>query len=638
MPDHQNALRPGTRLGEFKILDVIGVGGFGIVYRALDLDLEREVAIKEYMPGQFAGRDATGAISVQANTHAETFGIGLRSFVNEARLLARFDHPALVKVHRYWEANRTAYMAMPYYKGRTLGQTLRTLDRPPDQAWLRGVLDPVLDALALLHGQQIYHRDISPDNIMLLQDGAPILLDFGAARQVLSDRTQLLTAILKPHYAPIEQYADVPGLKQGPWTDLYALGAVVYACLSGKPPSPAATRGVVDDLQALQLLGEQLRQRHGLQYEPSFLDAWQAALNVRPSDRPQSVAELRELMAARQPGASTPTPPTPPDPPLATTADNDRTVVIVPDAPPRPRPDKPAVEDHDATVVLATGGQPRSTAAVAPSPAPAQPLTADQVPTSSRSGSPWLMIGIAAALVAAVGGFWALRAPSADAGIDARNSAAAASASALALPASAAQAGPPETATAASAQAPAAAAAATSEAQPTAASGAVATRSATAGASTAKAAAVGAAPASNQQASASVKSSAAGSTSTAALAKPAAARNPASSTGWRDGGGPSSAKTQAPATIATPGAPPSAAPATAKPSPPPEVHANPAQPAPTAPPAAAMATATDQCGKRILLANFLCMRRECARPELAGKPDCQEFFKQQNAATDRSNQ
>jgi serine/threonine protein kinase len=296
IPEHENALLPGTRLGEFEIRGVIGVGGFGIVYRALDHDLEREVAIKEYMPGQLAGRDATGAVTVRARTHAETFGIGLRSFVNEARLLARFDHPALLKVYRYWEANGTAYMAMPFYDGHTLTQVLRGMPAPPSQGWLMGVIEPLLGALELLHSQQIYHRDISPDNILLLEDGRPVLLDFGAARHVISDRTQALTAILKPNYAPIEQYAEIPGLKQGPWTDLYALGAVVYAALTSRPPSPAATRAVLDDLVPFDQVGLRLRQNHQLSYTPAFLAAWQACLVVKPGERLQSVAELRAAL------------------------------------------------------------------------------------------------------------------------------------------------------------------------------------------------------------------------------------------------------------------------------------------------------------------------------------------------------
>ena len=223
--DH-DALPPGTRFGEFEILRVLGVGGFGIVYLAQDHSLEREVALKEYMPASLAARGAGPQITVRSSSFAETYAIGLRSFVNEARLLARFDHPSLVKVYRFWEDNATAYMVMPFLQGVTLRDTRRAHGAPPDEAWIRSVLTPILSALELLHREGVYHRDIAPDNILLPRDGPPVLLDFGAARRVISDRTQSLTAILKPSYAPIEQYAEMTQLRQGPWTDIYALGAV----------------------------------------------------------------------------------------------------------------------------------------------------------------------------------------------------------------------------------------------------------------------------------------------------------------------------------------------------------------------------------------------------------------------------
>ncbi len=211
-----NALPPGTRLGEFEVLGLLGLGGFGIVYRALDHALEREVAIKEYMPAMLAGRTETLHVSLRSQSDAEIFEAGRRSFVNEAKLLARFDHPSLVKVYRFWEANDTAYMAMPIYHGRTLRDVRQQMDRPPDEAWVRALLAPLLSALERLHGEGVYHRDIAPDNILIEPDGRPVLLDFGAARRVLSDKSQALTAILKPAYAPIEQYGEAGSVKQGP--------------------------------------------------------------------------------------------------------------------------------------------------------------------------------------------------------------------------------------------------------------------------------------------------------------------------------------------------------------------------------------------------------------------------------------
>jgi len=295
LQDDQGALRPGTRLGEFEILRVLGVGGFGIVYLAMDHALERQVAIKEYMPAAMAARGDGDQVSLRSQAHLETFGIGLRSFVNEAKLLARFDHPSLVKVYRFWEANGTAYMVMPYYAGRTLKEERKALAGVPSDAWIRGVIDPLLGALQVLHDEDVFHRDIAPDNILLLPSGLPVLLDFGAARRVIGDRTQTLTAILKPNYAPIEQYADVGQLRQGPWTDLYALGAVLHFVITGRPPVPSAARAVHDDAKPLAQLDEVQRGTIG---QP-LLRSIDWALAVRPSHRPQNVAQFRDALDGR---------------------------------------------------------------------------------------------------------------------------------------------------------------------------------------------------------------------------------------------------------------------------------------------------------------------------------------------------
>ncbi len=287
-PDH-DALPPGTRFGEFEILRVLGVGGFGIVYLANDHSLEREVALKEYMPASLAARGAGPQITVRSSSFAETYAIGLRSFVNEARLLARFDHPSLVKVYRFWEDNATAYMVMPYLQGVTLRDTRRRMAHPPDEPWIRSVISPILSALELLHREGVYHRDIAPDNILLPHDGPPVLLDFGAARRVISDRTQSLTAILKPSYAPIEQYAEMTQLRQGPWTDLYALGAVIHYLLFGAPPAPATARAVQDDVDAIE-------NRIVPGVSPRFLEAVSWMLSVRPNQRPQSGEQLRAVL------------------------------------------------------------------------------------------------------------------------------------------------------------------------------------------------------------------------------------------------------------------------------------------------------------------------------------------------------
>ncbi len=298
-----DALPTGTRLAEFEIERVLGVGGFGIVYLAFDHALQRQVAIKEYMPVALAARGQGLGVSLRAASHAETFALGLRSFINEARLLARFDHPALVKVYRFWEEHGTAYMVMPYYRGQTVQNARREMTVPPDETWLRQVIEPVLGALDCLHREQVFHRDIAPDNILLLEDveegegPRPVLLDLGAARHVIGDHTQSLTAILKPSFAPIEQYAETVQLRQGAWTDLYALAAVVHFCITGRPPTPASARAVHDDLPGLTQMSEGLASGFDRHYSSSFVNAIDHALAVRPQDRPDSVAAWRQELS-----------------------------------------------------------------------------------------------------------------------------------------------------------------------------------------------------------------------------------------------------------------------------------------------------------------------------------------------------
>ncbi len=289
-----NALPVGHRLHEFELRGVIGVGGFGIVYRAFDHSLEREVAIKEYMPASLAGRSGKHQVSLLSQAHAETFALGLGSFVNEARLLARFDHASLVKVHRFWEEHGTAYMVMPLYRGRTLRELRLSMSQPPDEAWIRNLMEHLLGALEVLHREAVYHRDIAPDNILVSGDAAPVLLDFGAARRVISDRSQTLTAILKPSYAPIEQYAESTGLRQGPWTDFYSLGATLHFVITGKPPMPATARAINDDQPRLAGSGQ-----GGLPDRLLQVCDWMIA--PRPADRPQNASEVRAALAGRMP-------------------------------------------------------------------------------------------------------------------------------------------------------------------------------------------------------------------------------------------------------------------------------------------------------------------------------------------------
>ncbi len=290
--DHPLGCLPrGYRFRDFVIERVLGEGGFGVVYSALDLRLERRVAIKEYMPAALATRDTDFSVHMRSSAKQRfAFEAGLRSFVNEAKLLARFDHPSLIKVHQFWQEKGTAYMVMPYYAAPTLANWLRSQSARPAEEWVVRFLFDVMDALEALHRANCLHRDVAPDNIMVLENDAPLLLDFGAARQVIGGLTQALTVILKPGYAPLEQYADTVSMKQGPWTDVYALCAVAYSIITGRAPAPAVSRVIADELVPLT------RAANG-KYSTELLYALDMGLSVKPQQRPQSIAELRALFA-----------------------------------------------------------------------------------------------------------------------------------------------------------------------------------------------------------------------------------------------------------------------------------------------------------------------------------------------------
>ena len=305
--DHVDALPNGTRLGEFEIQGLLGVGGFGMVYRAFDHSLQRPVAIKEYMPSALAGRQQGQQLSVRTRADEATFQAGLASFIDEARLLARFDHPSLVKVFRFWQENNTAYMVMPLYQGMTLKQARSYMRRPPSEDWLRKLLWSILDALRVLHDSNTLHRDISPDNIFLQDNGPPVLLDLGAARHAIGEgeMQRQLTAILKVSYAPIEQYApsadNEPGLPQGPWTDLYSLAAVIYGCLCNDAPLPATLRLIRDRMVRPARIAKTVRQQFGVEYSKRFIGAIAHALALQPAQRPQTIDAFLDALEMRSP-------------------------------------------------------------------------------------------------------------------------------------------------------------------------------------------------------------------------------------------------------------------------------------------------------------------------------------------------
>ena len=379
-----DALPAGTHLGEFELTKKLGEGGFSIVYLAHDHTLGRLVALKEYMPSSIASRKGHTQVNPRSERHRETFEAGLKSFINEAQLLAKYDHASLVKVHRFWQANGTAYMVMPFYEGVTLRDTVQALGQPPDEAWLIRLLASLTEALVVIHADQCYHRDIAPDNVILLaRTGKPLLLDFGAARRVISDMTQALTVILKPGYAPVEQYAEVPDMKQGPWTDVYALAATVYWCITGKPPPPAMGRMLSDNLAPLAECAAG-------RYSPAFLEAVDRALVVHPAQRTRTIEAFRQDLGLDDADGH----------PLPL-ADVPRTIV------PGPRM---ATLPPRAAVTATTGGVPR---AAAQSVAPGGQAPAGQPMVAPASGAKlWMAVaGLVTVVTIGVLAWWMQKAP-----------------------------------------------------------------------------------------------------------------------------------------------------------------------------------------------------------------------------------
>jgi hypothetical protein len=279
-------LPAGTALRDCVITGVIGQGGFGIVYRAEDAVARRAIAVKEYLPAQLATRCPDGRLEAASPVHADTYAAGLRSFLDEARLLQRIRHPGLVEVLACWEDNGTAYMSMPLYEGPTLEALIAGHPGGLGADVLRAIAGPLLGALSTIHAAGHVHRDVSPDNVIVRPDAGAVLLDLGAARRAIGDRVRATTVMLKAGYAPIEQYGDDPDCPVGPWSDVYALGAVMHHAIRGSAP-PASPLRVMRDTRV------SLAERGAPGYPDAFLAAVDAAMALRPEERPPSARDLR---------------------------------------------------------------------------------------------------------------------------------------------------------------------------------------------------------------------------------------------------------------------------------------------------------------------------------------------------------
>jgi formylglycine-generating enzyme required for sulfatase activity len=234
-------------LYEYRIEKKLGEGGFGITYLAVDTHLDMRVAIKEYLPSDFAMRQSDVTIAPKSLALKESFDWGLNAFIDEAKTIAQFDALNIVKIHRFFKENGTAYIVMEYCDGGSLNERIKA--KLYSEQATRELLEDLIKGLLVVHGNHIFHRDIKPDNIMFRKNGTPVLIDFGAARQSVEGQTRTVTSMVTPGFAPPEQYSQ--NTKFGPWTDIYALAAVAYTCLKGHKPSDAVQRMVDDDYQPL---------------------------------------------------------------------------------------------------------------------------------------------------------------------------------------------------------------------------------------------------------------------------------------------------------------------------------------------------------------------------------------------------
>ena len=295
MPRDDSVLPAGHRLSHYRVRRVLGRGGFGVTYLAVDERDDGQVAVKEYFPVECAVRqDGQRVLARSGDDHEDAFRWGLERFRDEGRVLARFSHPNIVRVIGDFEAHGTGYIVMSYVDGETLSKRLAR-EGPLDEERSLTLLLPLVDGLEQVHAAGYLHRDIKPGNIVIGADDSPVLLDFGAARRALGDRTRSLTAVVSDGYAPIEQYAR--DSRQGPWTDIYALGAVLYRCLTNRPVPEAPARAGADELvPATEASPHRL--------SPGLSAALDAALAVRAADRPPTLAEWWQMLGRSRHGVA----------------------------------------------------------------------------------------------------------------------------------------------------------------------------------------------------------------------------------------------------------------------------------------------------------------------------------------------
>lgn len=425
------ALPPGTVLREWRLEEVLGVGGFGIVYKGRGIYFNELVAIKEYFPSSISERDAEATVVPIDSNAEEVHALGLKKFVEEAKLLWNLStpsrHPNIVSVRSLFEIHGTAYMVMDFEDGTSLSRLLKQGQRWNERSLL-ALVTPIAEGLDRAHRVGVLHRDIKPPNILINDSGRPVLIDFGSARFEAAEATSTKVTFHTPPYAAIEQY--VKTFEQGPWTDIYALGVVLYECVTGeKPPE------VLERMHASA--GQKLADGEWPGYSKRFLAAVDAAMAVKPDERPQSIGEWLALLDGSAPV------------PGVAEAEEDLTQIapfdtaspaIVPIAPPaagfvpaKPSdtgvPDRPSKAEFKRLDADKSKRKKAVPAPVAEAPAevkervaeePKQPVKAEPIAASAKDGAPantpatrkrapLLAAGGALALVAVLGGAWALQ-------------------------------------------------------------------------------------------------------------------------------------------------------------------------------------------------------------------------------------
>ena len=292
MPQLNTPLAEGTPLENYRIVRLLAAGGFSFVYLAQD-EQGAPVVIKEYLPSTLPLRNPDNAGAQLSDADLAKYRYGMRCFFEEGRSLARLQHPNVVRVLSFFRANDTVYLVMRYEQGRSLHEHIRSLSAPPEEVWVRATFAQLLNGLREVHTNKLLHLDIKPANVYLRDDDSPLLIDFGAARQTLSAEGMTLPPTYTPGYASPEHHVGREHL--GPWSDIYSVGATVYACFAAAAPQPADQRLKDDRLVPAR------RQWAG-RYSAELLDIVDWCLRLDHLERPQSVFALQKaLLGEKEP-------------------------------------------------------------------------------------------------------------------------------------------------------------------------------------------------------------------------------------------------------------------------------------------------------------------------------------------------